>query len=129
MLLPFWVYLQRCSFVQLIKCLAQIIHRGICNPCISGSRRVAAILAPAPSITTCQPPDGVVSLILIHYSLYLFSHTYCLFQNYPITVTCRSVTLNESQRFQLINMLLNRCYRDTHFSSHVTSCNIVISIY
>lgn len=34
-------------------------------------------------------------------------------------MTCRSVTINESQRFQLINMLLNCCHRDTYFYAYL----------
>lgn len=44
-------------------------------------------------------------------------------------MTYRTVTINESQRFQFINMLLNCCHRDTYFLGYVASCDIIISIY
>ena len=48
---------------------------------------------------------------------------------FPITMACRSLTINESQRFELVNVLLHCCHRDIHFLGYVASCDIIISIY
>ena len=47
----------------------------------------------------------------------------------PITMACRSVTINKSQRFEFVNVLLYCRHRNIYFLGYVASCDIVISIY